>query len=755
MLAQDYLLKQLTASLIYPEKNLGRNFWDKVYAKASQLYGSTQIPVNTFNKVWILPDTAKVYEHKDTVFVVKSHLKVMLDEDYLALFKHQTPTGGHIPEGDLSPSRLLSNEALNVKASQLNNPSSSGNVNNLGSQIVREIVLPAIEQEVNTGKNFATLRQIYNSMILAVWFKKNLKEAFLNQVYTDKSKVNGVNVDDPAVKEKIYQQYIQAYKKGVFNFIKEEVDQNSRETIPRKYFSGGLTPERPENLTQATSGEFRRSVQEMPAENRNYAIKGLTQGAKRDPAKKKDGSMTATLKQNESKTFDLTNGEGITLNVGDDYLIFQHLQVEGKDIVMFNLQGKKDIHTADAKPDTDEQDKSIPRIGLHNGVRIKIYRTDNGFEIKNVGPVDITIRDVAMTAETVRKIVESFLQEDLTVEYKFSVDAEPSGRDVVVTVTQTNRVSPPLLPMTVSANYQSLVNKFPPIFHLIPMQTNDAYVLQFKTVNPAIPSTMKWTDVQGDIERWLPLAGQVVLGDINPDMFRDYDYRYVKDGVPLKPEIVFIQTLVWAKMALKKAEAAGIKTRDVLVARDARKIEPEIADAEIAALRFAGLNVVFVGDEPNCVTSYSWAVQSREWLMTIFNTASHVSQPENMIVRGFKVTQLGALGGNVLSLTTKEIKNESLALIKEILADKTGLTKMKAAEPGKLSRKSIEDEAIRFNTAVGLVAANNESLYQLGRDIKLKDANAEVGAVIDRLGSNKPLAGLKVVVEGSHTPSGP
>ena len=28
MLAQDYILKQLTASLIYPEKELGKKFWD-------------------------------------------------------------------------------------------------------------------------------------------------------------------------------------------------------------------------------------------------------------------------------------------------------------------------------------------------------------------------------------------------------------------------------------------------------------------------------------------------------------------------------------------------------------------------------------------------------------------------------------------------------------------------------------------------------------------------------------------------------
>ena len=39
LLAQDYILKQITASLIYPEKQLGKSFWDKVYAKAQSLYG--------------------------------------------------------------------------------------------------------------------------------------------------------------------------------------------------------------------------------------------------------------------------------------------------------------------------------------------------------------------------------------------------------------------------------------------------------------------------------------------------------------------------------------------------------------------------------------------------------------------------------------------------------------------------------------------------------------------------------------------
>ncbi len=202
MLAQDYLLKQLTASLVYPEKELGKKFWDKVYAQARERFGVTNIPVNTFNKVWILPDQADIFVRNNTAFVVNGHLKVMLEEDYLASKKNSVA-------------------------------SSSEN-----SQIIREIILPEIEKEVNQGQNFAPLRQIFNSMILATWYKKSLKEALLNQVYANKAKINGVDADDKAIKAKIYEQYLQAYKKGVFNYIKETNTSNGQVT-PKKYFSGG------------------------------------------------------------------------------------------------------------------------------------------------------------------------------------------------------------------------------------------------------------------------------------------------------------------------------------------------------------------------------------------------------------------------------------------------------------------------------------------------------------------------------------
>ena len=210
LLAQDYLLKQIMATALYPERQLGQQFWARVYSEAQAKFGTTNVPVSTFNKVWILPDRAVVYENaqSNSVFVVQSTLKVMLEQDYLALKKNV-----HVEQSDVSA---------------------------LGSQVIREIVIPALEKEVNEGKNFAPLRQVYQSLILAAWYKKNLKDNIIAKAYIDRDKIKGVDVADKEVIQKIYKQYLRAYRKGVYSYIKEEMDPATQSMIPRKYFSGGL-----------------------------------------------------------------------------------------------------------------------------------------------------------------------------------------------------------------------------------------------------------------------------------------------------------------------------------------------------------------------------------------------------------------------------------------------------------------------------------------------------------------------------------
>ncbi len=213
MLEQDYVLKQLSSLLTNPNKELGQKFWKEVKARAQKQFGTTDIPLNTFNKVWIMPDGATVVEKDGFAYITESKLKVMLDEDYQA---------------------LNSQKAVGLDAGA---PATA--IAKLSTVVFREMILPKLVEEVNTGKNFAQTRQVYQSVILAAWYKKALKDSLLGRIYADKSKIEGVESDVKDIKQKVYEQYLDAFKKGAYNVIKEEDSLNGEYPIPRKYFSGG------------------------------------------------------------------------------------------------------------------------------------------------------------------------------------------------------------------------------------------------------------------------------------------------------------------------------------------------------------------------------------------------------------------------------------------------------------------------------------------------------------------------------------
>lgn len=210
LLEQDYLLKQLTATITHPEnKRVGQRYWAKLYDQINRSPSAANKSLKFYNKVWIVPKEAKVYESNNVGFVAYADLSVLTESDYLSLEK--------------------ANRSLNQ-------------VQKINSQVMKEIVTPRIERDVNTGKNFAKLRQIYHSFILAVWFKKKLKNTVFKH-YIDQKKVQGINTVSKEAKDQIYNLYLEANTKGLYSFLKKDYDKVQRRHIRRRYYSGGAALE--------------------------------------------------------------------------------------------------------------------------------------------------------------------------------------------------------------------------------------------------------------------------------------------------------------------------------------------------------------------------------------------------------------------------------------------------------------------------------------------------------------------------------
>ena len=157
LLMQDYLLKQLSASLIHPEGE----FWEEgVYFADSE---SNSNKLRKLSRIWIVPDEAEVFENEGAAYVTKSRLKVMIEKDFLAMRR--------LKEKDLL-------EEVEEK------------------RVMEDNLISRIEKEVNEGESFVRLRQIYNALILAKWYKETINNKLLESVYVDKNKVEGVNVED-------------------------------------------------------------------------------------------------------------------------------------------------------------------------------------------------------------------------------------------------------------------------------------------------------------------------------------------------------------------------------------------------------------------------------------------------------------------------------------------------------------------------------------------------------------------------------
>ena len=210
LLEADLQLKRDTAKFTSPETPEGKEYWDKLYQKAEEIFGSANITIPTLTRPWIVPDEIIIRETQDNAYIYKATLKVMLEQDY-----------------------LKDSAIYNFKDGRLKT------LNEYSSQLIRELIIPKLTKEINTSKRYASLRQVYYSLILAQWFKSRFYgKGGLYSWLIDKKNLNGITSKENWSKSTYFKAYQQSFKDGEYN-IKTPISTPFGQTI-RSYFSGGI-----------------------------------------------------------------------------------------------------------------------------------------------------------------------------------------------------------------------------------------------------------------------------------------------------------------------------------------------------------------------------------------------------------------------------------------------------------------------------------------------------------------------------------
>lgn len=245
----------------------------------------------------------------------------------------------------------------------------------------------------------------------------------------------------------------------------------------------------------------------------------------------------------------------------------------------------------------------------------------------------------------------------------------------------------------------------------------------------------------------------------NPDIRRDYDFRATNEGGrDFCPKNMFYYVWAWINIAEERFKKHHLdNNKRLLITHDCRYYQPEIIEAAKKAALLRGYKVKFAyaeGTNPSCVSSYSHAARLVCPSISIFITASHVSRPAECTVIGAKVYIFGT-SGKLENLSTKDIKITTAAVLQNLKVDgDLG----RYLEPTNDYKEFDVAESFARLCTVGSLSGLGKipgSLYDLAQKLKV---TAEIDTLLKNLLPEEiPQAfeGLKIVIEGAHTSSGP
>ncbi len=209
MLKADLRLKEDAAKLTNPQNSkTGREFWQRIYKKAQELGVMDKISVST--RLWIVPDEVTVYEERNQFSIIKAKLKVCLEPAYLS-------------------------RKAKVKDKR------EEEMDNFTSKLMQEMILPELNRKVNESYGYADLREAYNALILAAWYKEKFSpstEPLLRQA--SYNALVGIEASDTYAPKQVYQDYLKSLKEGEYSFVENDYLSGPFYAVTRHYFSGGV-----------------------------------------------------------------------------------------------------------------------------------------------------------------------------------------------------------------------------------------------------------------------------------------------------------------------------------------------------------------------------------------------------------------------------------------------------------------------------------------------------------------------------------
>jgi hypothetical protein len=207
LLQADLQLKRDSAAITDPRTSpVGQEYWNRILAAAGARGNGAKVVQGT--RVWIVPGKVVIAGDDDRAYLESAQLEVKLESQYLE-------------------SRSASGATLGDRSGTLA----------ATDTVARELILPILNNWVNSAPQYEELRQVFSSLVLAQWYKDHH-----GRFDGGDSALKDSPSDPSWTPRETWLEYMHSLKYGEYSFSKVTTlyQESQIETYTLEYFDGGV-----------------------------------------------------------------------------------------------------------------------------------------------------------------------------------------------------------------------------------------------------------------------------------------------------------------------------------------------------------------------------------------------------------------------------------------------------------------------------------------------------------------------------------